>query len=244
MSKKSAIKSKSSSTSLIIGFGEIGQSLYEVLKNHYFLEVSDITIKSEPLSRDVDVMHICFPFSEDPKKFIGWVKQYQKKYNPKYTVIHSTVPLGITRKCNAFFSPCRGIHPFLEKSLTTFVKYLAPKNNYLKKYFEKAGIKIELVAKPKTLEAMKLYCTTIYGLNIIAEKEIYNFCKKHGLDYKIVYEDCNRTYNDGYEKLGFPQFKKYLLKHYTGKIGGHCIVPNCKLLNTPVANFILKNDKW
>ncbi len=223
--------------SLIIGNGEIGYSLYNVLSETHETYVRDI----EDLKVDgIEVMHICFPYS---KKFVDYVKKYQREYNPKYTIIHSTVPIGTSTKCNAYNSPVRGIHPHLERSFKCFIKYLAPKNQELKEYFEKAGIPIKEVEKPETTEAAKLYCTTIYGLNIIAEKECYNFCKNYGLDYEIVYQDMNETYNEGYDKLGFPQFKKYVLKHIDGDIGGHCIVPNCDLLQTPIAKFILSQNR-
>jgi hypothetical protein len=99
-----------------------------------------------------------------------------------------------------------------------------------------------MIDSVESLEAMKLYCTTIYGLNIIAEKEVWDFCQKHKLDYNIVYTDCNASYNDGYKKMKLPHFTKYVLQHHAGKIGGHCVIPNCKLLNTPIAKFIVKQN--
>lgn len=224
--------------SLIIGKGQIGTSLYNILKQKCAVEIRDINAEKD--YENVYVMHICFPYS---KKFISEVKKYQKLYNPKYTIIHSTVKMGTSDKCGAYYSPVRGIHPYLEQSLQTFVKYLAPNCEYLVEYFKNVGITIEQHHSTKTLEAMKLYCTTMYGLNIIAEKEIYNFCKKHGLDFDAVYTKSNETYNEGYRNLGFPQYSRYNLKHQSGKIGGHCVVPNCTLLKTDITKFILRQNK-
>jgi hypothetical protein len=224
---------------IIIGYGEIGKSLEKVLSKTHDVYVRDVDLV--PNIKSAHVMHICFPYS---KKFVREVKKYKKWYNPRYTIIHSTVPMKTANKCGAFYSPVRGIHPHLEKSLKTFVKYLAPRNRWLKKYFTDAGIPIEEVDRPETLEVMKLYCTTLYGLNIIAEKEIWNYCKKHDLDFDVVYTKCNQTYNEGYKKLGFPQYTKYVLTHKDGKVGGHCVIPNCQLLNTDITKFILnQNDK-
>lgn len=224
---------------LIIGHGEIGSALYNILKKIYNVKIVDIEASS---IEEVHILHICFPYTKD---FIKEVKRYKKLYKPKYVVIHSTVPVGTSQKCKAHYSPVRGIHPHLEKSLQTFIKYLAPHNTELKTYFEKVGIDIEETEKTQTLEAMKLYCTTVYALNVIAEKEIWEFCKKHDLDYNIVYTESNKTYNEGYAKLGFPQYTRYMLKHADGKIGGHCLIPNCKLLRTDMSKFILKqNDKF
>ena len=225
-------------TDIIIGAGEIGISLFGILKKTHNVVLRDFN--EIEINGKVDIIHICFPYS---KKFVQEVKKYQKFYSPKYTIIHSTVPIGTSNKCNAYYSPVRGVHPHLEESLKTFVKYFAPKNKYLKKYFTDAGIPIEEVDKRETLEVMKLYCTTLYGLNIIAEKEIWNYCKKHDLDFDVVYTKCNQTYNDGYKKLGFPQYSKYILEHRDGEIGGHCIIPNCELLKTDIAKFILQQNK-
>jgi hypothetical protein len=222
---------------IIIGAGEIGSALFKVLNKVYDVKIRDL--EDIEISDEINVMHICFPYN---KKFVRTVNQYKKIYNPKYVVIHSTVPVGTSDKCDAYYSPVRGIHPHLEKSLTTFVKYLAPKNKFLFNYFNQAGIQTEQTYKTQTLEVMKLYCTTLYALNVIAEKEIWKYCKDNGLDFGIVYTKCNRTYNEGYEKLGFPQYSKYVLNHKDGKIGGHCLIPNCKLLNTDIANFVLKQN--
>lgn len=221
---------------LIVGYGEIGKSLESVLKKTYDVTSMDINSGADG---KYDIMHICFPYTKD---FVKEVKKYKKLYKPKYVVIHSTVPIGTSQKCKAYYSPVRGIHPHLEKSLEVFVKYLAPHNNELKSYFEATGMQIEQTEQTQTLEAMKLYCTTIYALNVIAEKEVWDFCKKHKLDYNIVYTESNKTYNDGYAKLGFPQYTRYMLKHAEGKIGGHCLIPNCKLLKTDLAKFILKQN--
>lgn len=224
--------------SIIVGFGEVGKSLFSILNKVHTVFHCDLNSSEE--FTDVHILHICFPYS---KKFISEVRRYQKLYKPEYTIIHSTVKIGTSKKCNAYYSPIRGIHPHLENSLKTFVKYLAPKNDGLAKYFIDAGIQIEQHESIETLEAMKLYCTTLYGLNIIAEKEIWNFCQKHGLDFDIVYTKSNQTYNEGYEKLGFPQFTRYNLKHHDGKIGGHCVIPNCELLKTNMAKYIIRENK-
>jgi len=198
--------------SIIIGKGEVGTALSKVLGK------DDL----EP-----EIIHICFPYSDD---FISEVQRYQKLYKPRYTVIHSTVPVGTTTRCKAYHSPIRGVHPHLEEGIRTFVKYLAPKNEELKEYFEKAGIKIKLIDKPENTEALKLWSTTQYGRLIELEKEIHKYCKDNNLDFDIVYTGANRTYNKGYEKLGMEHVRRPILKHVEGKIGGHCILQNYKLL--------------
>ncbi|MCD6131922.1 MAG: hypothetical protein J7J61_07465, partial [Candidatus Hydrothermae bacterium] len=70
--------------SLIIGAGEVGKSLYKVLKNYHKIDIRD---KKNQYLNKYEILHICFPYS---KSFINYVKKYQNIYNPKYTIIHST----------------------------------------------------------------------------------------------------------------------------------------------------------
>jgi hypothetical protein len=229
-------KTSRATTSLIIGGGEIGLSLRKVIKDADIRDVDD----APWLKTRYDILHICFPYSD---KFVTYVKKYQRKYSPKYIVIHSTVPVGTTSRISlSYHSPVRGIHPHLERGLRTFVKYLAPKNKFLANYFKKSGITIKEVDNPRTTEAMKLWCTTQYGVNVAVEKLIYKWCIDNKVDFGIVYTDCNTTYNEGYKKMGFPKFSKYVLDHREGPIGGHCILPNCELLNEEVSKFILENN--
>ena len=202
--------------SLIIGAGEVGKALHKVIGGD--------TIPSA----QYDIIHICFPYSDD---FVSEVKRYQELYKPRYTVIHSTVPVGTTTRCKAHHSPIRGVHPHLEEGLRTFIKYLAPANQELKEYFEKAGIKIKLIDRPENTEALKLWSTTQYGRAIELEKEIHKYCEERGLDFNIIYTEANKTYNEGYEKLGMGYVRRPILKHIKGDIGGHCVLPNYKLLN-------------
>jgi len=214
--------------SLIIGGGEVGTALQEVLINHYPVWVKG----KEPLdlqpSISPKIMHICFPYTDE---FVSEVERYQELYKPKYTVIHSTVPLGTSRRCKAYHSPIRGVHPHLKEGLLTFIKYLAPKSEELKEYFEKTGIKIKLVDKSENTEALKIWSTTQYGRYIELEKEIYKYCEDNDLDFDLVYGDSNKTYNEGYEKLGMGHVRRPILKQVEGAIGGHCVLQNYELLN-------------
>jgi len=232
--------------SLIIGNGEVGNSLHRILSDSYIRDIKDeIIFNNIKLGRTEGILsfkclHICFPYNKD---FVKQVKKYQKAYKPKYTIIHSTVPVGTSKKCNAYHSPVRGVHPNLEEGLRTFVKYLAPKSRCLKRYFRKNGIKIEFMEKPEETEFAKIMSTTYYGWNILFEKEMYRLCQKHNLNFNKVYEDWNKTYNSGYAALGKQNVIRPVLKQVNGKIGGHCVVQNLKLFKTKITNFINKYNQ-
>lgn len=226
---------------LVCGAGEVGMSLYNVLKNAHETYIRDV----EPLElEDVEVLNICFPYSEH---FESHVRKYQEQYQPKLTIIHSTVQVGTSRKLGAVHSPIHGKHPNLEGGIKTFIKYVGAVKDEDRelaiKFLSDAGIRALGVKNPETSELSKLYCTTIYGINIAIMKEIHEMCEKHGADFHAAYQLWSLYYNQGYEALGMPWFRKYSLDYMPGKIGGHCVINNCKILRTPVANFILEENE-
>lgn len=222
---------------LVIGLGEVGASLVEVFKCDGEDKFKNITAKE----KSYDFLHIVFPFSKD---FIKDTKGYIKKYNPKYTIIHSTVPIGTSEKLGALHSPIRGVHPHLEKSVKIFKKFLGGKNCLkIAKEFKKFGIDCVCVKSSRDTEALKLWDTTQYGVFIMLNKEIYNFCKKNNLDFDIVYTQANKTYNEGYMKMLRREVVRPFLEYRNEKIGGHCVISNCKILKSQSAKSILKANK-
>lgn len=223
---------------LVIGNkGEVGKSLQEVLQ----CDGRDL----KPLVGHYDIIHICIPYSNI---FIDVVNQYQKLYSPRITVIHSTVPVGTSRKLGAVHSPIHGIHPNLAPAIKTFIKYIGAVNQddaeTVFRLYQKAQIKGLIVKNPETSELSKLGCTTRHGLAIIEQKLFKKMCDNHGADFNEAYTMWNRFYGIGYEELGNPYIRRAIVKDMSGKIGGHCILPNCKHLGGPIADFILtQNEK-
>ena len=226
--------------SLVIGNGEVGKALYGVLEKHYQTYLKD---KEELLVENIKFLHICYPYSED---FVEITKNYIKQYNPEFTIIHSTVPVGTTKEIgyNVRHSPVRGKHPNLEESLRTFTKYISGEYSYfIDKYFLDVGIRICFVKDSDTSEALKLWDTLQYGLLIMIQKEIYKWCQENKVDFKEVYTYPNVTYNKGYTDLGLSEVVRPYLKQIDGQIGGHCVVSNAKLLNHWLAKLLLERNK-
>lgn len=225
---------------LIIGQGEVGKSLYDVLKNHHETYVKDL---EEFELSDIVVLNICIPFSD---KFVDQVREYQKKYNPSVTIIHSTVSPGTTRTLGAVHSPIHGKHPNLSEGIRTFVKYLGgedkEKVKLANKFLIQAGIKTRVVSSPEASELSKILCTTYYGYAIMYQKEVKRVCDSFGVNFEEVY-GWNKHYNKGYTKLGMPQFVRPVLDYQKGKIGGHCVVNNTKLLNDWLTNTLKERDQ-
>ena len=208
----------------VIGLGEIGSALKTVFKAD-----GEDPFKKEfaPLTH-YDYLHIAFPYSNE---FLNEVKQYQKKFTPKYTIIHSTVPIGVSGLCNANHSPVRGVHPNLVDGILTFKKFIGGPDCWeIAKEFKHFRLNCLCVRDAKHTEAMKLIDTTQYGIQIMMNKIIHEWCEKYGVDFNIVYTLGNETYNDGYSKMFRPEVVRPYLKYMEGKIGGHCVLPNALLL--------------
>lgn len=219
-------------SSLIIGFGEVGKALYEVLSVVHQVDFID---KDDKQSGTYDILHICFPYSEH---FIKAVKNYQKKYKPQFTIIHSTVPIGTSRKCNAIHSPVIGIHPNLVSGIKTFTKYLGGEQaSKVANYFRRADIKIYLYDKPETTELMKVLCTTFYGVCIEYTKEVKRMCDKYGIPFE-AWTLWTENYNQGYQKLGHSEFTRPNLIPIMGVLEGHCLLPNCDLLKSRFTDLV------
>lgn len=233
--------------SLIIGLGEIGSSLYKVLQPEYKENITGFDSKFTKADYcellevypvcigNIFILHICFPYSEH---FIPAVESYQRKYKPDYTIIHSTVPVGTSTILKAIHSPCIGKHPNLSQSLKTFIKFLGGKDaGTVSDYFIKAGIKVYITDKPESTELMKLLSTLFYSVMIEFTKETKIKCKKYDVPFEL-FTLWNKNYNEGYEKLGYPEYKKPLLIPNMQKLGGHCLVANTELIVSKFSDFI------
>jgi hypothetical protein len=222
---------------LIVGMGQVGSALSRVLSPHY--EVKGID-KGEEIEGTFDILHICFSYFEGFEKE---VKRYQEKYKPDYTVIHSTVPVGTSRKCGAIHSPIRGIHPNLESGIRTFVKFIGgEKASEVADYFRRVGMKVYLFDKPETTELMKILSTDFYAVLIEYTKQV----KRHCDEYKVPFSAWTLwtdTYNDGYKKLGYPEYTRPNLIPIMKKIGGHCILENLQFVKNEFTKLVNKLNR-
>lgn len=214
---------------LVIGMGEVGTGLSEVLQCNGIDKNDEIP--------EADIVHICFPYSD---RFIELVRNYKHDTGAHLVIIHSSVPVGVTSKCgdDVVHSPVRGKHPHLAKGIRTFVKFFGGRRaEEAASYFSILGIETITTRQSENTEAMKLWDTELYREAILLNKRIHRYCQESGLDFDIVYTLANKTYNDGYAKLGCPEFTKYILKYVEGTIGGHCLESNHKLLKDDKHTF-------
>jgi len=222
---------------LIVGAGEIGKSLYSIFSKMYETEMID---KGDVSAIRPEIMHIAIPYSD---KFVEIVREYKERYNPRYIVNHSTVPAGTSRKCGAVHSPVIGIHPHLAESIKTFVKYLGGKDaSHVADYFRRAGIKVYITDKPEATETIKALSTSFYGMTIEFTKEVKRICNERGIPFEL-WTLWTESYNQGYEKLGYPEYRRPNLIPIVKDIGGHCVLPNLNFVDSPFSELIKKLNK-
>jgi hypothetical protein len=237
---------------LVIGAGEIGKSLAEVLSTFYEVHIRDTQTNQAGLLDLYDVIHIAFPhYPGHGELFLKNVRGYAEQYRAKLTIIHSTVPVGTTAQLGAGFvhSPVNGKHPNLVPSIRTFVKFVGGNDTvstYKAAHFlSKAGMNCHVLSSSRATELGKLGCTRRYGLSIIEMKEFAKECDKHGVPFHEAYTQWNNEYNSGYQKMHMEQFYRPILAPMEGSIGGHCVIPNLNLLPGEVSDFIKeRNDSY
>lgn len=225
---------------LVIGLGEVGRTLLELLKENERFSVYVFDIDEEKMRRigqktppeKVDVMHVCIP-CVDQNKFVNTVVTYAERFKPKLAIINSTVPPGTTQQvhtrcsCLVAHSPVRGVHENLEhmkwelKRWTKYVGGSEPKAaEAARKHFEKMGLKTKVLKSCLETELAKLFETTYRTWMIACFQEMHRISKFFGADFKNVVdflEDTNRVRHD--RPVMFPDV-----------IGGHCLIPNTELL--------------
>ena len=63
-------------------------------------------------------------------------------------------------------------------------------------------------------------------------------CEREGVPFNEVYKQTNEIYNRGFSGIR-PNVVRPVLEYVPGKIGGHCVRANAKLLGYPLISAIL-----
>jgi len=225
---------KNNNKVVVVGLGEVGKPLFELLSKHY--DTVGVDISPAGLINGVDVLHVCYPF--EIKDFIGETARYIEFYKPALTIINSTVGIGTTRAVGdrtgaaVVNSPVRGKHVRMLEELRHYTKFVGAADpdagEQAAKHFQSAGLKTKVLSSPEASELAKLTETTYFGLMIAWAQEIERYCDQTGADYNEVISF--------YEEIKFFPPVKY----FPGVIGGHCVMPNIKILNKFNRSLILE----
>lgn len=209
---------------VVVGLGEIGRPLFELVSEHHDAVGVDIAPVKE--IKHVDIMHVCYPYQI--KDFIVETARYIDLFKPSLTIINSTVAVGTTRSIAertgtaVVNSPVRGKHIRMLDDLRAYTKFVGATDPSVAKqaadHFASAGLKTKILSSPEATELAKLTETTYFGVLIAWAQEIERYCDQSGQDYDEVVSF--------YEEIKFFPPVTY----FPGIIGGHCVMPNIKIL--------------
>jgi len=236
---------------LIIGLGEVGRPLYEILSEKfvdvygYDSDRSKTIHELKAIPKPIEIMHIAYPYTGG--EFIDSTINYIGSFNPRLVIIHSSIPPRTTRliqsKTNSViaYSPVRGKHPNLKEHLRFWTKWISAVNQagieLAKRHLEEAGFKVKVAKDPESLELAKLWETIYRAAMIACWQEIHRISKDLGADIKVIAEFIQEVH----EVLGDRPL------YYSDVIGGHCLIPNTRILaeivDSDLLSFILKSNE-
>lgn len=242
---------------LVVGLGEVGESLSELLQESGKFSVYGYDIDEEKMRKigsteipeKIHVMHVCYPCF-DREKFVEVTVDYVNRFKPELTIIESTVPPGTTRKvyestgCDIAHSPVRGMHLSVEsmkRDLKSWAKYVGAADSESAErgriHFEKLGLRVNVLKSPFETELAKLLNTTYRALMIAWFQEMHRISKAFEADFDQIVsflEDTHRV------RLDRPIF-------FPSVIGGHCLIQNAQLLsesyNSKFVELVLQSNE-
>lgn len=210
---------------LVVGLGEVGGALAEALERTAPVLRHDL--ERVEFDCPIGVMHLCIPFVS-PAQYQEAALSYIDRFRPELTIVNSTVVPGTTRsiaeksRAHVAFSPVRGKHAHMVQDLFRYAKFVAAPDpgdaRRAADHFEKAGLRPRTMSKVEGLELAKLSETTYFGVLIGFAQELNRFARHLNVDYFETTEF--------FEEIDFLPRTRY----YPGFIGGHCVIPNIKLL--------------
>jgi UDP-glucose 6-dehydrogenase len=227
---------------LVVGLGEVGSALSQVLRRTG--RVLEHDIERREFDEPIGVMHLCVPFTRQAD-FEAIALSYIKRFEPELTIINSTVIPGTSRAIaertngQIAYSPVRGKHVRMAEDLLKYRKFVAGTDDNTAtraaEHFRAAGMTTQYISKLETLELAKLAETTYFGVLIAYAQELNRYANRVDGDYAEAL--------DFFEEVDFLPSTKY----YPGFIGGHCVIPNIELMRTvassPMLDAVLESNR-
>ncbi len=209
---------------IVVGLGEVGQPLCDLLSESY--DVVGVDVTPIDLAGPVDVMHVCYPY--EMTDFMGETARYIERFKPALTIIDSTVGIGTTRAIAdrtgvpVVNSPVRGKHTRMLAELRSYVKFIGAMDSSSAKqaagHFEHAGLKTRTLSSPEATELAKLAETTYFGVLIAWAQEVERYCDQTGANYDEIASI--------FDEIAYLPRVKFI----PGTIGRHCVMPNIEIL--------------
>jgi hypothetical protein len=139
---------------LVVGLGEVGSALAQVLRRGG--RVLEHDLERREFDEPIGVMHLCFPFTRQAD-FEELALSYIGRFKPELTIINSTVIPGTSRaiaersSAPIAYSPVRGKHVCMAQDLLKYRKFVAGSDdiaaNRAAAHFRAAGMNTQCISR-------------------------------------------------------------------------------------------------
>ena len=234
-------------TDVILGMGEVGQTLFDLLVDRKFdcvgidLDNSKCKKYSENhVIKNPEYLHVCLPgeLTGFTDIVVNWINKIK---NIQVVIIHSTVKPGTTKiiqekvSIPILFSPVRGVHKRFLNDIKKYTKFISfdgiDIDSKIKRDVENRFEKIDWMSTTKTAELAKILVdTTYYGWLINYAQITKMICEKENVNFEEMWKFADEIH----ENLGNRP------KMFPGIIGGHCVIPNLDLIEYENLDIIKK----
>ena len=234
-------------TDIILGMGEVGETLFDLLVNRKFdcvgIDLDNTKCKKyseNEVIKNPEYLHVCLPgeLTEFTNIVLNWIDKIK---NIQVVIIHSTVKPGTTKiiqeksSIPILFSPVRGVHRRFLNDIKKYTKFISfdsiEINSKIKIDLENRFKKVDWMSTTKTAELAKILVdTTYYGWLINYAQITKMICEKENVDFDEMWKFADEIH----ENLGNRP------KMFPGIIGGHCVIPNLDLIEYENLDMIKK----
>ena len=222
-------------TDIILGMGEVGSTVYELMEGRHFACVG---LDADPARRRNHTggtvqapgfLHVCIP--GDIGGFADTVIEHTEAYGPRAVLVHSTVRPGTAATLQGrtdmpvVSSPARGVHRRFMEDMVRYTKFVACDVDIsadVRAGIQERFAKVQWMSSTRVLEMAKILTdTTYYGWLINYAQITQMICQREKIDYDEMWTFAEEihTYLGNRPKM-FP-----------GVIGGHCVIPNLALID-------------
>lgn len=174
---------------IVIGYkGEIGSAIMQYVQGTVGI---DIECSEGKLVKGDTFLHICIPYS---KKFIEQVIGYIHQYDPLVVLVHTTCPVGTTRKIHEQITtgivhvPVHGSHPNILEDIRLYHFFVGAMDDYIGQlvcdYLDRyavVDVRAYLCSSPESTEFHKIMSTELVRHTI----QFYQIWKQHCMKMHI-----------------------------------------------------------
>jgi len=234
-------------TDIILGMGEVGETLFDLLVDRKFdcvgIDLDNTKCKKyseNEVIRNPEYLHVCLPgeLTGFTDIVLNWMDKIK---NIQVVIIHSTVKPGTTKiiqeksSIPILFSPVRGVHRRFLNDIKKYTKFISfdgiEIDSKIKIDLENRFEKVDWMSTTKTAELAKILVdTTYYGWLINYAQITKMICEKENVDFDEMWKFADEIH----ENLGNRP------KMFPGIIGGHCVIPNLDLIEYENLDMIKK----